>query len=251
MSYDISKKNFIQEVVLRTIKKLIKEKKIHNFLNNKNMFYMKDKNLLVIKNNLIHIDYSAFRNLFIEIDLFVNDSLVDNQFVINHEQISWFKKVIIPLIEESGFNNSTSLKDLEDLQQKQKEIGYEAELFALSYEKKIRINHPKYSNIRIISESNVGAGYDIVSYQMDSSILIDKFIEVKSIDNRESFFWSRNEIDVARIKENEYFLYLVDRTKMNDYGYEPIIIQNPYEQILNNDRWNKRIEKYFIQMQNI
>ena len=76
--------------------------------------------------------------------------------------------------------------------------------------------------------------------------MLNRFIEVKSFSGNESFFWSRNEIDVAKIKENEYFLYLVDRTKMNNDGYEPIIIQNPYEHVLNNEQWSKRIEKYYL-----
>ncbi len=33
---------------------------------------------------------------------------------------------------------------------------------------------------------------------------------------------------------------------MNREGYNPTIIQNPYEDVYNNDEWNKRIEKYFI-----
>lgn len=245
LSQKITKKDFLQEIILRTINKLIEEKKIYNFLNSKNIFYIKEKNLVVVKNNLIHISFSAFRNLFVEIGLFVKDSLVENQFLISNEQVEWFKKDIIPLIDEREFN-TMSLNDLEILQQKQKELGYEAELFVLEYEKKMRINHPNYSSIKIISELNVNAGYDILSYQTDTSILIDKFIEVKSFSGKESFFWSRNEIDIAKLKEDEYFLYLVDRSKMNCENYIPTIIQNPYKTVLNNDNWKKRIEKYFI-----
>jgi hypothetical protein len=75
----------------------------------------------------------------------------------------------------------------------------------------------------------------------------DRFIEVKSFSGVPSFHWSRNEMDVSRIMKSQYFLYLVDRSQMNKEGYAPLIIQNPYEHVLENPlQWEKRIEEYKI-----
>ena len=61
------------------------------------------------------------------------------------------------------------------------------------------------------------------------------------------FYWTRNEMDVARIKKGKYFLYLVDRNLTHEQDYSPIIIRNPYNNVLRNDiDWNKRVDKYFI-----
>ena len=60
------------------------------------------------------------------------------------------------------------------------------------------------------------------------------------------FFWSRNEIDISRIKGENYFLYLVDRNQMNNTEYKPLIIQNPFKNVLNNENWVKQVEKYKI-----
>lgn len=245
VSKEIQEKNFLEEITLLIIQQLIKEKKIENIIHNGNLMYSKDKKNLIIKNNLIHFDYSNFRNLFLEIGLFIKDSLVVNQFLINPRYINWFQKNVIPLLNEQKANTRT-LKDLEVLQDKQNEIGYEAEVFVLEYEKKVRKSHPNFSSIKMISEINVDAGYDIISYKNDDSILLDKYIEVKSFNKQESFFWSRNEIRIAAEKKDNYFLYLVDRSKMNNLDYIPTIIQNPYKNVMSNDKWKKRIEKYYI-----
>ncbi len=93
----------------------------------------------------------------------------------------------------------------------------------------------------------VGAGYDIVSFNGLESMVLDRLIEVKSFSGTPSFHWSRNEIDVARFKKEQYFIYLVDREKMSEESYIPTIIQNPYESVLENDiEWNKRVDSYFI-----
>ena len=78
----------------------------------------------------------------------------------------------------------------------------------------------------------------------------NRFIEVKSYDGETPyFFWSRNEYSVAKRKKDDYWLYLVNRSEMNKTEYVPIMIQNPYEEILSNDeKWDKQIEKYKVEL---
>lgn len=93
----------------------------------------------------------------------------------------------------------------------------------------------------------VDAGYDIASYEDIESGETNRFIEVKSFSGTPTFYWSRNEMDVARLKKGRYFLYLVDREKVNNDNYVPMVIQNPYDTVLKNDStWNKLVDKYFI-----
>ena len=55
--------------------------------------------------------------------------------------------ILFPLIDESRMNKN-SLKKLESTQNKQKELGCEAEKFVLNYEKTQRLEHPKYDKIK-------------------------------------------------------------------------------------------------------
>lgn len=93
-------------------------------------------------------------------------------------------------------------------------------------------------------------GFDIASYNHELDELPNRFIEVKSYDgDTPYFFWSRNEYSVAKRKKDEYWLYLVNRSEMNIAKYVPIMIQNPHEAILNdNKNWDKQIEKYKIEL---
>jgi hypothetical protein len=36
------------------------------------------------------------------------------------------------------------------------------------------------------------------------------------------------------------------KEKINEYGYLPTIIQNPFDEILSNSDWEKEVEKYFV-----
>jgi len=47
----------------------------------------------------------------------------------------------------------------------------------------------------------VNAGYDIQSFNDNKSIIIDKFIEVKSYEGTPYFYWSKNEVEVAKLKK--------------------------------------------------
>ncbi|WCT14232.1 DUF3883 domain-containing protein [Mucilaginibacter jinjuensis] len=96
----------------------------------------------------------------------------------------------------------------------------------------------------MVAEYSVAEGYDIASFNTEESISNDRFIEVKSFNGQPYFFWSRNEIDIARIKKHDYYLYLVDRLKINDIDYIPTIIQNPHSEVLMKEEvWDQRIEK--------
>ena len=128
--------------------------------------------------------------------------------------------------------------------EQQQIYGEEAEKFVLNFEF-IRLNKKK--NIDWVAEYIVNEGYDIASYNHESDEFPNRFIEVKSYEGETPyFFWSRNEYSVAKRKKEEYWLYLVNRTEMNNEDYSPLIIRNPYETIIEDSKWIKEIDKYKI-----
>ena len=237
---NIKLKNFTEDICILLFSKLAKEKELHNFINSDNLIF--DKSVYV-KNSLIKLQFSPIRNFLINLEIFEKDNLIYNQFSINKKSLKWFISSVIPLIENSNINDN-SIENFKNKLQRQEELGAEAEKFILAYEKLKRNKHTNCNNIQIISGINVKAGYDIQSYQSDTSILLDKYIEVKSYSRSPYFYWSRNEIKVAKQEKDKYFLYLVNRDEMSDKNYQPTIIQNPYKHTLNNDNWKKDCQSW-------
>lgn len=119
------------------------------------------------------------------------------------------------------------------------ELGREAEDWVVAYERTRLASHPFIDQVRRISEENVSAGYDIVSFSSETAPYHDFFIEVKSFASERRFYWSRNEIAVAEMLGEDYCLYLVDRTQIELPDYHPQIIRGPYSALIacNNDNW--------------
>ena len=138
-----------------------------------------------------------------------------------------------------------TLEQLLKQQEDQSRRGLEAEEFVLGLEKK---RLPELAQkIKRISDFDVAAGYDIVSYENNGSEQYDRFIEVKCYMGSPHFFWSENESDVARIKADKYILCLVDYLRMGEPGYQPEFIRNPYETIFDSDEWLINASSYRIQ----
>lgn len=137
---------------------------------------------------------------------------------------------------------------IEELQKKllrDSEIGEQAEKFAWEYET-IRLKQAGIDKEPLrISNIDVMAGYDMVSYESTMSESYDRFIEVKAV-SKSGFFWSRNEYETAKLKGDNYFLYLVDLRKVDEPGYVPEMIQNPAINIMQADGWFVIAESYNI-----
>lgn len=132
-------------------------------------------------------------------------------------------------------------------EQEQKRInGIEAEKFVLKFEQE-RLKNKK--RIDWIAEYIVNEGYDIASYNQIEDEIPNRFIEVKSYDGpKPYFYWSRNEYNIAKLKGKNYWIYLVNRTKMKIDGYQPEQYQDPYNTILGEDNieWIEEVDKYKI-----
>jgi hypothetical protein len=138
-----------------------------------------------------------------------------------------------------------SLEQLLKQQADQSKRGLEAEEFVLELERK---RLPEMARkIRRISDFDVSAGYDIVSFEGNGAEHYDRFIEVKCYIGLPHFFWSENELDVAKIKANQYILCLVDYTRIGEPGYQPTFIKNPYEAVFDGDEWLVNASSYRVQ----
>ncbi|MDD5781507.1 MAG: DUF3883 domain-containing protein, partial [Muribaculaceae bacterium] len=100
--------------------------------------------------------------------------------------------------------------------------------------------------IRQISHIDVSAGYDIISFH-DEVSLKRRYIEVKTYRGAPHFYWSANEIDSAKIRGVDYFLYLVNADRIFEQGYVPEIIQNPYSTIINSSDWKLTPSSFLVE----
>lgn len=219
--------NFKKEILLRLIINYSKE---FNDIFNNDLSYEEHSTLYFIKRNSIPLDLSGFLMLLsgLEIVLISNNNVyIKNiDFILDFHKVKLTNRRSMTIIE---LKNQLIIKD---------ELGNEAELFALDLEKSILKKQQIDKIPQIISKFDVSAGYDIVSFLKNDSIVPDKFIEVKSCsDDKYKFYISKNEIKTARNKGDSYFLYLYNR-KNNKFR----IIKNPYERVINNNNWAKESE---------
>jgi hypothetical protein len=240
LCHNIEKDGFLEHTCEMLFSKLASEKQLHRFINDRNLIF---SDSIYVRNNLINLRFSPIRNLLIKFGLLDKDNLVAHQYIVKKDYQQWFVDTAVPLIETSQIKIN-KLSRFKKNQEKLEEMGAAAEAFVLSYERRKRALHANRQNIQIISDLEMGAGFDIKSYLSDKSVLLDKFIEVKSFLGPPHFHWSKNEVDVAKNKQDSYFLYLVDYDRINDIEYQPIIIKNPYKHVFLNDSFKKVCESW-------
>lgn len=197
---------------------------------------------LQINNRAFSLKYSNFKQLLIDFEAIKTHPTTElNSFIIINSYKKLFDKTVLPEIKRRKIGVEEFLKSMEQ----QRIYGEEAEKYVLEFEFN-RLNQIK--EIDWVAEYIVNEGFDIASYNHESDELPNRFIEVKSYDGvKPYFFWSRNEYSVAKRKKEEYWLYLINRSKIKDANYEPKMINNPFVSILNDDiNWVKQIEKYKI-----
>lgn len=235
---------FLANKILSMLLSVLKDDEIfHEIFCSKNMSFDIIYKRIQIDGSAFRFRYANFRRLLVDFNfLYPHPDVHIKKYIINPKYKKLFDQEVMPEIKK----RKMGIDQLELLLERNQIHGDEAEDFVLEYEKRRLAGHAQLGNIEKVSVYDVAAGYDIISYENISSLEIDRFIEVKSFSQSPSFHWSRNEMDVARIRRNKYFLYLIDRDKMNDIGYIPMIIQNPYENIMNDRGWVKRVEDYFI-----
>lgn len=196
-----------------------------------------EKGLLTIKRSAFPLAYAAIRNFLIMAGALGKEENGEICVASNYES-DWTEQL-------RKRRKKFTLEQLLKRQEDQSRRGLEAEEFVLKLE---RARLPEMARkIKRISDFDVAAGYDIVSYENNDTEHYDRFIEVKCYIGSPHFFWSENESDVAKIKAEKYLLCLVDYSRMGEPGYQPEYIRNPYETIFNGGEWLVNASSYRIQ----
>lgn len=196
-----------------------------------------EKGHLTIEKSAFPLPYAAIRNFLIMTGALGKEE--NGQIcVAGKYESKWTEQI-------SMRRKKLMLEQLRKQQEEQCKHGLEAEEFVLGIERK---RLPEMARkIKRISDFDVSAGYDIVSFERDGAEYYDRLIEVKCYIGSPHFYWSENELDVARIKANKYILCLVDYLRIGETGYYPEYIRNPYETIFDSDEWLVNTSSYRIQ----
>lgn len=218
-----------------TVNQLFKE----NLLNSKMFCYDSIQFSYSFKNEMLPLSLSGVRNALISQGFFVPlRNVQGTRFYIS----SSYDALVARYCKEQ--RKQLSLDKLKMQLRLNELAGEEAELFVLEYEKK-RLGVPLSEKVRRISEIDVEAGYDIVSFESLQSQEPDRFIEVKAVSDA-GFYWSKNEYEIARLKGDKYYLYLVELTRISQKDYLPLIIQNPAVNVMEADSWFVEAQSFLI-----
>ena len=219
---------------------LVEDEDFLNIFSSENLTYDIIYKSLQISNSAFGLKFSNFKQLLIDFGAIkAHPSVHINCYIINGRHKKLFDKTILPEIKK----RKIGIEEFKRAMELQQIYGEEAEKFVLAFEKKRLEGKP----VEWIAEYIVNEGYDIASYNKMNDMRYNRFIEVKSYDGpKPYFYWSRNEYTVAKRKKQEYWLYLVNRSEMNDENYKPLMLQDPFNGILKNDDWDKQVDKYII-----
>lgn len=228
-----SREDKVNEVVKLCLAKMIEE----GIFDQDTLVFDAEKGHLSIKRSAFPLAYAAVRNF-----LTLAGALEKEK---NGEigVADYYESALAKDLKER--RKKFTLEQLLKQQEEQSKRGLEAEEFVLGLERN-RIPGKAYK-IKRISDFDVAAGYDIVSYASESSDKYDRFVEVKCYLGKPHFYWSENECDTAKQKGDKYVLCLVDYTRIGEPGYQPQYIQDPYNVIFTDDNWLVNTASYKIQ----
>ncbi len=199
---------------------------------------------------------SSFISLFDNIDFVLYPSefervmyYEERTFLVEFELVEIDKSAIVIIndyLKKLVSTRRMTLVELDKLNERKKLLGHNAELFAFQFEISEASRFGSIidqERIKIISDEWVNAGYDLIGFSKDAAKIgkhIEIFIEVKAVHLASPrFFWSTNEIEVAKTYKSRYFLYLVDVDGLSKNRYDSIvIIQDPFVALFNNEsKW--------------
>jgi hypothetical protein len=184
--------------------------------------------LFFIPKSAFNLGCSVYRNLLITLGALIP---CNSEFRIAKSYDEFFQNLV------SEIHHRVSLEELKQKLLTQEEIGEKGEQFVLSFERnRCNFSQAAQKRIRQISHVDTSAGYDIISFN-NESCTSHRYIEVKTFTGDPHFYWSANEIDSARIRGNNYYIYLVEFGKIENPDYIPEMICNPYLTIKDSRIW--------------
>lgn len=224
----------IKSLILERLLRSFKEDEIFiNILRSDNVSYDVIYQLVQIDRSAFTFKHAGFRQLLLALGFLQNhpDHHV-SKYIVNARYRRLFDTQLLPEIRR----RKIGIERLRAILERRQINGLQAEEFVLEFEKRRLHGHPQIARVERISDYDVSAGYDVVSFDEVTSGELNRFIEVKSFIGGERFHWSNNEVAVSRLRRATYYLYLVDRKLMTQDGYVPTMVRNPYENIFQNER---------------
>ena len=168
---------------------------------------------------------SAVRNFLMEIDVIQKDR-EDYCYLLDpiHASLYALSKKSHSVISPDQLKRNLVAKEL---------LGAEAEVIILKWEKE-RLGEPMAGAVQHVALANVAAGYDILSFSLRDGEFTPRYIEVKAVSRQSfGFYWSANEIQVASVLSQSYYLYLLPVITDKTFSLADLkIIQNPVETVL-------------------
>jgi hypothetical protein len=121
------------------------------------------------------------------------------------------------------------------------EFGLNVEYEIVTFERQ-RLGKSWEDRVRHIAPQNAAAGYDIESVTLvDDGGSEPRFIEVKAVSaDNQTFFWTKCEIDAAKVLRSWYYLYLVPIGAHREPQIDQVhIISDPITNVLDAPhRWS-------------
>lgn len=176
----------------------------------------------------------GFRLWLIEFDIAVRPTIQSRYWKIQPDVAADFLRCASRK-NEKRLTKPITLNALKAKLQRNETLGAEAEDWVLNFEKRRLARHMLVDQIKRVSDEDVAAGFDIVSFSRLENLTYDRFIEVKSYSDQPHFFWSKNEIKKAKELAENYVLILVDRKRMEEPSYFATEISDPYRALFLTD----------------
>ena len=181
--------------------------------------------------------FGGIRNLLLELEFLERDFDKPRYWVC--------PQYLAQFIETKSVFVTTPI-ELRAILRAREKLGRDAELAVIKFEQH-RLRHCRYlaDRIKHVAGENVSIGYDILSFtETTKRRFDDRLIEVKAVSPIDwRFYWSRNEVESARIHGPNYFLYLVPVSKGGFDIRSVRIIQNPFRRVYENiDSWVRQEE---------
>lgn len=155
------------------------------------------------------------------------------------------------LVSSFKASHKMTKEELEERLAEHNEVGSVAEDIVVDFEKKRLLDakcEMESDRVLNISSIDVSAGFDVMSFD-GKNFDHDKFIEVKGSRGTEiSFIISKNEIEVARKKGKQYWLYFVGGVDVDKKtsSMTPQMFQDPINTILGNAKFEQDCLKILV-----
>ena len=208
-----------------------------------------------VKNDQVIVDsyaipwsYRNLRILLLEIDFFQRPSIHTRHWRCADYTQKTFLEVLREKNEAIANKAKLSPSQLKRIHDAQALAGQKTERWVLEWERRRLTGHKLISQVSLVSESDVSAGYDIISFSGISSLNYDRYIEVKSYTDRPNFYWSAKEVETAQRLDAEYAICLVDRDRTGEENYEPTLLFDPYRRFISKEPtgWRVSTDTYFV-----